>query len=387
MATRSPNASPLHFPSIHRKSINRIAGRRTGIILIKDLFKENTHTVDIHFKKDNGPVDEAIEQLIDLAGGIPRPGIVREMILASLKAGQEDDGKVDLKLMNTSLKEMRFTAKAFRPYQGVKKVTVFGSARTRPEETAYKMARRFGRRLAEAGYMVITGGGPGIMQAVNEGAGPDHSFGVNIRLPFEQKSNPVVEGNPRSINYKYFFNRKVAFLKESDAVALFPGGFGTLDEAMETLTLVQTGKRNPLPLILVDEPGGTYWAAWIHLVENELLRQGYVGESDLKIFERVESVDDAVKRIDRFYYRYHSLRYVGDQLAIRLTSPVDPPKVEELRDLFQNILRPRGALYIGGPLPEEGDEPEISHLPRLVMDFNRKDFGELRSLIDVINRD
>ena len=151
----------------------------------------------------------------------------------------------------------------------------------KPDEPIYAMARDFGRKLAEAGYMVITGGGAGIMQAVNEGAGPEHSFGVNIRLPFEQKANPVLEGNPRLITYKYFFNRKVAFLKEADAVALFPGGFGTLDEAMETLTLVQTGKRNPLPLVLVDEPGGTYWTNWIKFFEDELHAQGI---SAIRIF-------------------------------------------------------------------------------------------------------
>ncbi|MCP5045731.1 MAG: LOG family protein, partial [bacterium] len=217
--------------------------------------------MELHFTRTNGPVDETVDGLMEIAGNIHRPEIVREMILAALKAGQEDDEKADLKLMNTTLKEMRFTAKIFGPYRAVKKVTVFGSARTQPGEVVYDMARRFGEKLAAAGYMVITGGGPGIMQAVNEGAGPENSFGVSIRLPFEQKSNPVLEGNPRNIMYKYFFNRKVAFLKEADAVALFPGGFGTLDEAMETLTLVQTGKRNPAPLILLDEPQGTYWAS------------------------------------------------------------------------------------------------------------------------------
>ncbi len=209
----------------------------------------------LHFTKTNGLVDEAIDSLMKTAEGIRRPEYVREMIIAALKAGQEDDQRSDLKLMNTTLKEMRFTSKVFGPYRNVRKVTVFGSARTEPDEPVYAMARDFGRKLAESGYMVITGGGAGIMQAVNEGAGPEHSFGVNIRLPFEQRANPVLEGNPRLITYKYFFNRKVAFLKEADAVALFPGGFGTLDEAMETLTLVQTGKRNPLPLVLVDGPG------------------------------------------------------------------------------------------------------------------------------------
>jgi uncharacterized protein (TIGR00730 family) len=227
--------------------------------------------MNLSFTKSNGPADEAIAALIALAGQIRHPEFVREMILAALKAGQEEDEKADLKLMNTTLKEMRFTSKVFGPYRNVRKVTVFGSARTQPDEPVYKIARLFGQKLVEAGYMVITGGGGGIMQAVNEGAGPEHSFGINIRLPFEQHPNPTLEGNPRLITYKYFFNRKVAFLKEANAIALFPGGFGTLDEAMETLTLIQTGKRNPMPLILVDEPGGTYWSRWQQFFEKELL--------------------------------------------------------------------------------------------------------------------
>jgi uncharacterized protein (TIGR00730 family) len=309
------------------------------------------------------------------------------MILASLKAGQEDDGRVDLKLMNTSLKEMRFTAKAFSAYRDVKKVTVFGSARTRPDETAYEMARLLGQKLSEAGYMVITGGGPGIMQAVHEGAGPAYSFGVNIRLPLEQKSNPVIEGSLRNISYKYFFNRKVAFLKESDAIVLFPGGFGTLDEAMETLTLVQTGKRNPVPLVLVDEPGGSYWVRWIEFVKGTLLARGYISQSDLTLFERVDSTDDVVERINHFYSRYHSLRYIDDRLVIRLTSGIEQQKVEDLRGWFSDTLRPDGEMYLSGPLPEEIDEPEIAHLPRLILNFKRDDFGRLRELIDAINND
>jgi uncharacterized protein (TIGR00730 family) len=343
--------------------------------------------MEIHFRKDNGPVDEGIQDLIELVGGIRRPGIVREMILASLKAGQEDDGRVDLKLMNTSLKEMRFTAKAFSAYRNVKKVTVFGSARTQPDEMAYEMARLLGQKLSKSGYMVITGGGPGIMQAVNEGAGPEYSFGMNIRLPFEQKPNPVIEGNLKSISYKYFFNRKVTFLKESDAIVLFPGGFGTLDEAMETLTLVQTGKRNPVPLVLVDEPGGFYWIRWIEFVKENLLAQGYISQSDLTLFERVDSVDDAVQRITHFYSRYHSLRYIDDHLVIRLTSGIEQQKVEDLKARFSDTLRPKGGMYLSGPLPEEIDEPEIGHLPRLILDFKREDFGRLRELIDAINSD
>jgi uncharacterized protein (TIGR00730 family) len=339
----------------------------------------------LHFTRNNGPVDEVIDKLLETADGIRRPEYVREMIIAALKAGQEDDESADLKLMNTTLKEMRFTSKIFGPYRNVRKVTVFGSARTEHNEPVYEMARSFGRKLAESGYMAITGGGGGIMQAVNEGAGPEHSFGVNIRLPFEQKPNPVVEGNPRLITYKYFFNRKVAFLKEADAVALFPGGFGTLDEAMETLTLVQTGKRNPLPLVLVDEPGGTYWTAWILFLKEEMLARGYIGTSDFSLFERVNSVDAAVNHINRFYSRYHSMRYVHGQLVIRLTSQLSPDDIQKLADQFRDIILPGGGIVASRALKAEMDDADVIHMPRLVIDFNRKDFGRLRSLIDSIN--
>ena len=332
----------------------------------------------------NGPVDAAIAQLLEMVP-VNHPELVREMIIAALKAGQEDDIRADLKLMNTTLKEMRFTAKVFGPYRSVRKVTVFGSARTRPVEAVYRLAQLFGEKLAENGYMVITGGGGGIMQAVNEGAGPDNSFGVNIRLPFEQKANPTLAGNPRLVTYKYFFNRKVAFLKESNAVALFPGGFGTLDEAMETLTLIQTGKRNPMPLVLIDEPDGTYWSLWQKFFEDELLTQGYLSPSDFYLFERVNSVDAAVECINRFYRRYHSQRYVDKKLVIRMTSELSPQAVEELKERFSDILTSGGDIRTSGSLPEEADEEQLADLPRLVVDFNRKDFGRLRKFIDAIN--
>lgn len=347
--------------------------------------KERRETMKINFSRSNGPVDEIIDKLMETTGGIRRPEYIREMIIASLKAGQEDDESADLKLMNSTLKEMRFTSKVFGPYRNVRKVTVFGSARTAPGDPLYGLARLFGKKLADAGYMIITGGGGGIMQAANEGAGSEHSFAVNIRLPFEEKANPVVEGNPRQINYKYFFNRKVAFLKEADAVALFPGGFGTLDEAMETLTLVQTGKRNPLPLVLVDDMDCSYWVHLIKLLEEELLARGYICRSDFALFERVCSVDEAVEKIKHFYRRYHSMRYVHGRLVIRLTSQLGSHDILELRDRFHDIITPEGSIEPSAALEAEMDDADIIHLPRLLVDFNRKDFGRLRNLIDAIN--
>ncbi len=339
----------------------------------------------LYFSRTNGEVDEEIERLIALAGEIRNTELVREMILAALKAGQEEkEDKADLKLMNTTLKEMRFTSKVFGAYKHIRKVTVFGSARAKQEEPVYQMARLLGTKIAENGDMVITGAGPGIMQAVNEGAGPKHSFGVNIRLPFEQKPNPVLEGTPRLITYKYFFNRKIAFIKEAHAIVLFPGGFGTMDEAMETLTLVQTGKRDPIPLILAEEPGGTYWQQWVRFIR-ELLHRGYISESDLVLFEPVNSVEDVIDRINRFYRRYHSLRYVNEKLVMRLKSPLEASAIERLKAGFHDILTEGGGIELSGPLAVEADEPEIAHLPRLLVDFDRRSFARLRSLIDAIN--
>ncbi len=349
--------------------------------------QQSSQKIKLYFHRSNGPADKAIKELMDMVGGIYRPEYVREMIIAALKAGQEDEDKADLKLMNTTLKEMRFTAKIFGPYRGIKKVTVFGSARVKAHEPVYDMARILGKKLKEAGYMVITGGGPGIMQAANEGAGPDYSFGINIKLPFEQKANPVIQGNSKSILYKYFFNRKVAFIKEAHAVVLFPGGFGTLDEAMETMTLIQTGKRDIIPLVLIEPYGTTYWQTWMDFLRTELLDRGYIKKSDFSLFELVDSPENAVERINLFYRRFHSLRYVNGKLVIRMTSPLSPGKVSELNSMFPDILEDGGKIsLLDKSLPEEANEPHLTNLPRLIVDFNKRSFSRLKQMIDAINR-
>jgi uncharacterized protein (TIGR00730 family) len=329
--------------------------------------------------------NDLIDQLLQSAGSLHNPGLVREMIATALKAGSECDSRADLKLMNSTLKEMRYTARVFGAYRGIRKVTVFGSARAPGGDPAYCMAADLGRVLAQQDYMVITGGGPGIMQAANEGAGAEHSFGVRIRLPFEAGSNPVLENNPRLINYKYFFNRKVALIKEADAVVLFPGGFGTLDEAMETLTLVQTGKRYPLPLILIEPPGGTYWASKLDFMQRELLASGYIDSTDLELFRTVHTPMEAVGEINRFYKRYHSMRFVGDRLVVRLSRSLGEMRVREIETRFADLLAPGGRISASAALPQEANEPELASLQRLLVDFNRKDFARLRKLIDAIN--
>ena len=339
----------------------------------------------LHFTRTNGAIDQAIDALMVAAGGIGHAEIVRQMILAALKAGQESQGAADLKLMNAAIKEMRFTSKVFQPYRSIKKIAVFGSARIPADAEPYRMARRFGQLAANAGFMVITGGGGGIMQAVNEGAGSEHSFGVNIRLPFEQRANHILEGSPRHIIYKYFFTRKVAFLKEAHGVVLFPGGLGTQDEAMETLTLVQTGKHVPMPVILVDCPGGNYWRKWQAFVETGPLAHGYIRKEDLSLFEYTDSVETALVRIQQFYRRYHSIRYVNGDLIMRLTEPLPIEQLPILSAKFADMLTPGGEIRSLAPLPAEEDEPDIAHLPRLKIDFNKKFFGRLRQFIDHIN--
>jgi uncharacterized protein (TIGR00730 family) len=348
---------------------------------------QNNSRRKLNFTRTNNVVDKAIDDLMDMVGGIDQSKIVRELIVAALKVGQENVARADLKLMNSTLKEMRFTSKIFSLYRNRRKVTVFGSARSSNDDPSYVMGKEMGRRLAQEGYMVITGGGLGIMHAVHEGAGAEHSFGVNIRLPFEQKPNPVLAGNHRSITYKYFFNRKIAFLKEADAVVLFPGGFGTQDECMETLTLIQTGKRDPIPVFMVNPPGSNYWKNWLNFIEKQLAGPGFIDYEDLNLFQLTESVEEVVERIHRFYRRFHSLRYVGKILVIRMLEKLPDNGLEAIKNEFSDMLHPGGNIWHSVVLPEEEDEPELKNLPRLLVDFNRIRFGRLRSLIDALNED
>ena len=287
-------------------------------------------------------------------------------------------------MINAALKEMRYTAKVFAPYRQVRKVTMFGSARVLPSHPAYRQARDFAAAIAARGFMVITGAGGGIMEAGHLGAGPDRSFGVNIRLPFEQNANPVIADDPKLISYKYFFTRKLAFIKETDAVVCFPGGFGTHDEGNEALTLVQTGKSATLPIVLVDAPGGDYWLRWRDYVERSLLTEGMISEQDLALFHITDDVGEAVEEVVRFYRRYHSQRFVNDQLMLRVHGAVDDAELRRLGAEFAAILVDDKQIRRTAPLAEEevvGDDG----LTRLLLPFNRASYGRLRQLIDRIN--
>jgi hypothetical protein len=340
--------------------------------------------MELHFDRRNGEIDRLIDELMGRVG-VHHPEMIRQMILGALKSGQENDYLADQKLMRTTMKEMRFTNKIFAPYRNRRKVSIFGSARISAEEPIYQKCVTFSRLLAEHGYMVITGGGPGIMLAGNQGAGAENSFAVNIDLPFEQNMNPVMQGNEKVINYKYFFNRKVAFLKEADAVVLFPGGFGTLDEGLEILTLIQTGKNPPIPLIMIDEDNGGYWDKFLDFVRDPLLKRGLISGEDFSLFSITTDPVEAVALIDDFYRNYHSMRFVRDKLVIRLNHPLDPENLKVLRDEFSEIITPQGSLQLTSALPEEQDQPDLDKLPRLTMEFNRRSYGLLKAFIRRIN--
>jgi uncharacterized protein (TIGR00730 family) len=264
-------------------------------------------------------------------------------------------------------------------------VTVFGSARTPAEAPVYRQAVEFGRAMAQQGWLVVTGAASGIMEAGHVGAGREKSMGLNILLPFEQAANPIIAGDPKLVYMKYFFTRKVMFVKESHAICLFPGGFGTLDEGLEVLTLLQTGKRDMVPVVLLEEPGGDYWRAWQQFVESRLVAGGMIAPEDLSLYKLCDRVEEAVAEILGFYRVYHSMRHVRSQLVLRLGTPPGRRLLDRINREFADLLA-GGRFMLSDALAEERDEPELARLPRLVFEFNRRSFGRLRQLIDLINR-
>jgi uncharacterized protein (TIGR00730 family) len=328
-----------------------------------------------------------ITQVLEHAGELANPReeqYVREILLTVMRLVRDRPSLGDLKLINTALKEMRYSFKVFAPYRTVRKVSTFGSARTKETSPVYRQAREFAQRISREGWMLLTGAGAGIMRACQEGSGRERSFGVNIRLPFEQEPNEFISRDPKLVSFKYFFTRKLIFVKEADAIVLFPGGFGTHDEGFESLTLVQTGKSRPMPIVFLDAPRGTYWKTWKRYVEDHLLRRGLISREDMGLFKVTDKIDDAIAEIRAFYRVYHSSRYVGDRFVIRVNAPLAPALVAELNRDFRDILK-EGVFEVGTALPEEEGEAEIAHLARLVFRFNRLSFGRLRAMIDRIN--
>jgi hypothetical protein len=305
-----------------------------------------------------------------------------EMLTTVLKMFEDGADLGDVKIANSALKELRYGFKVFAAYRQVPKVTVFGSARIASEHPVSEQAYGFGKRMTQAGWMVITGAGSGVMGAAQEGAGRERSFGLNIRLPFEQEANPWIADDPKLITFKYFFTRKLFLVREAHAMAFLPGGFGTCDEAFESLTLMQTGKSTVVPLVLLDEPGGTYWKSFQEFVRREMVGRGMIHADDLKLFYVTDDLEAAATEVERFYRVYHSLRYVRDSLVLRLRRSLDPGQLTELNARFADIMTGPAA-QAPGPLEAEGDE--LPELPRLVLPFNRTDFARLRELIDFVN--
>ena len=335
------------------------------------------------YQLKNENANRLIADLLE-ASGVPsdRRGYYQQLLTTVLKLGEDGALTSDLKITNAALKELRYAYKVFRPYRGVRKVTVFGSARTPPTDPAANVAREFGRRMVEAGWMVQTGAGAGIMGAAQEGAGGERSFGLNIRLPFEQEANPWIASDPKLITFKYFFTRKLFLVKEADAVALFPGGFGTMDEAYEVLTLMQTGKATIVPVVMIEAGPTPYWRIWERWNAAALVEQRLVNPEDTGFYRVVDTVDDAVREITGFYRVFHSSRIVGDNLVFRLQRKLDDTQIAELQSHFEDILK--GPMdQTPGPIAHETNE--FPELPRLIVPFNRTSYGRLRQLIDHLN--
>src|SRR5689334_20750966 len=340
-------------------------------------------------KTEKPPVDpelkRRIQDLIDYKGGGFNEDNVADIIESALKLLTDVKDTGDVKVIQTAIRELRYAFRLFAPYSETRKVTIFGSARTQPTRLEYQQAVDFGRKIAEAGFMVITGAGGGIMQAGHEGAGLEKSFGANIRLPWEQSANPVIREDKKLITFKYFFTRKLIFIRHSDAIVLFPGGFGTMDEGYEALTLMQTGKSQLMPLVLIDRPGGTYWRTWDKHIREHLLRDQLISPDDLNLYHITDDTDQAVKVITRFYRNFHSSRFVKDLFVIRLKHAPSETALQAMNEDFADIVV-GPEIKVIEPTPEELADGDNVDLPRIAFGFNRRDYGRLRQLIEVLNR-
>jgi uncharacterized protein (TIGR00730 family) len=330
------------------------------------------------------PFDKRVKKLVRDWGAQQSRALIEEMITTALKIARDEMTVADLKLINRSAKEMRSAAKIFAPFKHLRKVVVFGSARSARDSPDYKMATDFACEMVRQGFMLIAGGNEGIMGAVQRGAGRAHSFALGIRLPSEQRIDEPIEGDPKLVTLNYFFTRKLSFVKEAHAFALLPGGFGTMDEAFEVLTLLQTGKTRIVPVVLLDRPGGKYWEAWMQFLTNRLLKFRFISEEDFSFFKIKHSTQDAAAEITQFYKVFHSARWVGERFVIRLNRTLSNEALVDLNNRFDDIVR-LGKIVQRTAIPKENDELETLGLPRLVFTPIRSRFGRFRQLIDAIN--
>jgi uncharacterized protein (TIGR00730 family) len=336
------------------------------------------------YRTGDPELDRAVADLVARSGATRDQDLIYELLVSALRLARDGADRGDMKIANAAVKEMRYAFHVFAPYRSARKVAIFGSARTQPDDPLYDQTRRLATALAANDWMIITGAGPGIMTAGIEGAGPDNSFGVSIRLPFEATTSQFIVDDPKLVNFRYFFTRKLTFVKESDGFALLPGGFGTLDEAFELLTLLQTGKAQPSPVVLLDVPGGTYWQGWKAFVEDELAARGYISKRDLSLFKITDDVTVAVEELDQFYANYQSLRFVDGVLVIRLLRAPDEEQLAALNEAFGDIVV-RDEIRVVDPTPAELADDDHVDLARIALRFDRHDWARLRELIDALN--
>ena len=336
------------------------------------------------YRTGDADVDAQLAALLDEVGAEDDRDLLFEILVSAVRLAGDGADRLDLKITNAALKEMRAAFRAFAPYRDRRKVTIFGSARTNREHPAYDQTLHLAAELSARDWMVVTGAGPGIMAAGLEGAGRDHSFGVNIRLPFEQTPNPYV-ADDRLLTMKYFFTRKLMLLKESHGFVSMPGGFGTLDETFELLTLIQTGKATPAPVVLLDEPGGSYWTSWLRFVQEGVGGSGYIDPDDYALFRITDDVAVAVEELVTFVRNFHSVRFVGDRLVIRLRhGPTDDELAETVAE-FADVAK-TGTIEPTQPLPEEVADDDHLDLARLAIHYDTSRAGRLRALLDRLNR-
>lgn len=329
-------------------------------------------------------VTDALRELIAQAGIDQDEDLVARILATGIGLGLDRPERLDLKIVSAALTEMRAAFRVFAPYEDVPKVTIFGSARTRADDALYRAASEVARALAERGWMVVTGAGPGIMQAAAEGAGPERSIGVSIRLPFEEKPNAVIGSGRNNVAMKYFFTRKLMLVKESSGFVCVPGGFGTLDEMFELLTLQQTGKAEPTPIVLLDREGGTFWSGLRRFVDEQLIGSGVVSPDD---FDRVlvtDSVEAAAEEITGFWRNYDSMRWVGKRLVLRLRETPTDAEIDDLNARFGDLLA-KGRIERAEPSKRERDEGDRVGLPRLSLVLDQFRVGSLHRLIRAIN--
>jgi uncharacterized protein (TIGR00730 family) len=327
---------------------------------------------------------DLINRLLDEAGAVRNRDVLADILRNTYELAGHDVDRLDLKITRDAVKEMSTAFRMFAPYAHVPKVTVFGSARTHPTDPLYDQARELARRLADAGWMVVTGAGPGIMAAATEGAGAERSFGVTIRLPFEEEPNELLEGSDRVVSMKYFFTRKLMLIKESRGFVSLPGGFGTQDEVLELLTLMQTGKATPGPLVLLDVPGQTYWKAWEAFIEEELVEAGLVSPGDTNLYLITDDVDHAAAAIRGFWRNYDSIRWVGQRLVVRLRAEPSDDELAMLNDEFGDLCV-EGRIERTVPLRAEVSDGDRLELPRLVLRFAVRKGARFREMIRALN--